>query len=398
MQSITFNMAQTLAIAIVVLLLGRAVKKKVGFFEKYFIPAPVIGGVIFSLLILVGYQTKMFEFKFDSSLKDLLMIAFFTTIGFQASLKTLKKGGVQVATFLFVATLLVILQNVLGVSLAKVFGLHPLLGVAAGSIPLTGGHGTAGAFGPVLEAAGATGAFTVAIASATYGLVSGCMIGGPIAKRLMNKFNLKYTAEEGEKVIVSEEEKLQVSEHTMFTAIVMIAICMGIGSYVGPLLQMISPKIVLPAYIGGMLIAAVMRNVMDSKEARIPFVEIDIIGNISLSLFLAMALMTLKLWELAPLAGPLVIILLIQTVLMAGFAYFVTFNVMGRDYDAAVITTGHCGFGMGATPNAIANMESFTQVNGPSVKAFFVLPIVGAMFIDFTNAAIITMFVNMFGN
>lgn len=396
MEPIVFNMAQTLALAIVVLIVGREVKNKVEFFQKYFIPAPVIGGVIFSIITLVGYNTGSFEFKFDGQLKDLLMIAFFTTIGFSASLKTLKQGGVQVATFLLAATILVIIQDGVGVALAKAFGLHPLLGVAAGSIPLTGGHGTAGAFGPVLEKAGVQGAFTVAIASATYGLVAGCLIGGPVAKRLMAKFNLKCTDQNFETSDIMEVHVEPITENSMFHAIILVAISMGLGGYVGNLFKMISPKIVLPAYIGAMLVAAVIRNILDAKKKELPKNELDVIGNISLSIFLAMALMTLKLWELAPLAGPLLAILLTQTVIMAAYAYFVTFNIMGRDYDAATMAAGHCGFGLGATPNAMANMEAFTAVNGPSVKAFFVLPIVGAMFIDFTNAAIITTFMNMF--
>lgn len=396
MEPIVFSMAQTLAIAIIVLIVGREIKNKVEFFQKYFIPAPVIGGVLFSILTLVGFNTGSFEFKFDGQLKDLLMIAFFTTIGFSASLKTLKQGGVQVATFLLAATILVIIQDGLGVVLAKAFGLHPLLGVAAGSIPLTGGHGTAGAFGPVLEAAGVKGAFTVAIASATYGLVAGCAIGGPVAKKLMAKFNLKCAEQNFETSDIMEVKVEPISENSMFHAIILVSISMGLGGYVGPLFKMISPKIVLPAYIGAMLVAAVIRNILDAKKKELPKEELDVIGNISLSIFLAMALMTLKLWELAPLAGPLLAILLIQTVVMAAYAYFVTFNIMGRDYDAATMAAGHCGFGLGATPNAMANMEAFTAVNGPSVKAFFVLPIVGAMFIDFTNAAIITTFINMF--
>lgn len=397
MEPIVLNMAQTLALAIVILIVGREIKNKVEFFQKYFIPAPVIGGVLFSIITLVGYNTGSFEFKFDGQLKDLLMIAFFTTIGFSASLKTLKQGGVQVATFLLAATILVIIQDGVGVALAKAFGLHPLLGVAAGSIPLTGGHGTAGAFGPVLEKAGVQGAFTVAIASATYGLVAGCLIGGPVAKRLMAKFNLKCTDKDFETSDIMEVQVEPISENSMFHAIILVSISMGLGGYVGNLFKMISPKIVLPAYIGAMLVAAVIRNILDARKKELPKNELDVIGNISLSIFLAMALMTLKLWELAPLAGPLLAILLVQTVIMAAYAYFVTFNIMGRDYDAATMAAGHCGFGLGATPNAMANMEAFTAVNGPSVKAFFVLPIVGAMFIDFTNAAIITTFMNMFG-
>ncbi len=392
----TFNMAETLAIAVCLLLLGRWVKSKVYFFEKFFIPAPVIGGVIFSIASLIGYNSGLFVFGFESSLKNLLMVAFFTTIGFLASLKMLKKGGVQVFTFLVVAVGLVVIQNIVGVSLAKVFELNPLIGVAAGSVPLTGGHGTSGAFGPVLEAAGATGAMSVAIASATFGLVAGCLIGGPVGKRLMQKYKLvghkeeEFLSENGDKT----EEVTILNEESLFKAIVFIVLAMGIGGFVTPLAKKLG--VVLPVYIGPMLVAAVIRNLVDGAKKEIPLHAINVVGNIALQLFLAMALMSMRLWELAALAVPLVVILLAQTAVMALYAYHVTFRVMGRDYDAAVMAAGHCGFGMGATPNAMANMESFTAANGPSPTAFFVLPLVGSLFIDFVNASIITVFVNMF--
>lgn len=388
----------TLLIAVLVLMVGKYVRTKVEVLRKFFIPVPVIGGIIFAILTLIGHYSQTFEFSFDGTLKSLFMIAFFTTIGFMASLKMLAKGGVQVVIFLVVATALVILQNIVGVSLAKVFGLNPLFGLAAGSVPLTGGHGTSGAFGPLLEQAGAAGATAVAIASATYGLVAGCLIGGPIGKRLMNKHNLKPSEEmlkEEHADVTNEDQKVEVTEHSFFNAVTVIVISMGLGSVlVGWLKQ---AGITLPIYIGPMLVAAVIRNVSDSMKKELQHKEITIIGNTSLSLFLAMALMSMRLWDLAALAVPLITILLVQTVLMAAFAYFVTFNVMGRDYDAAVMACGHCGFGMGATPNAIANMESFTSANYPSFKAFFVIPLVGALFIDFTNASIITFFMNMFG-
>ena len=374
------------------MLIGRWIKRKVPFFEKFFIPAPVIGGTLFSLLLLYGHTSETFTIEFDSGIKNLLMVAFFTTVGFSASLRILKKGGVGVALFLLAAVILVILQNILGVSMAKMFGINPLLGLAAGSIPLTGGHGTSGAFGPYLEDLGATGATVVAVASATYGLISGCLIGGPIARRLMIKNNLKPTegANGMDASLLGEDHP--ISEDRIFSAVVYVGIAMGIGTSINPILK--EHGIVLPMYIACMVIAAIMRNIVDGMKKELPFNEIGIVGNISLSLFLSMALMSMKLWELAALAGPLVSILLVQTVLMAIFAYFVTFNIMGRDYDAAVMASGHCGFGLGATPNAMANMETFTAANGPSIKAFFIIPIVGSLFIDFCNAAVIQSFAN----
>lgn len=401
MLEMNFNMAETIAFAIVLLLIGRKIKEHVTFLQKFFIPAPVVGGTLFSIILLIGHQTETFTINFNSDIRVLLMTAFFTTIGFSASLSLLKKGGIGVLIFLIVATILVTLQDVLGVTLAKVFGLNPLIGLAAGSVPLTGGHGTSATFGPTLENFGAVGAEVVALASATYGLIAGCLIGGPIARRLLNKHNLKPTNSTVENSDILEEDKKMITEDSFFKAVIIIGISMGIGSviypYIDDFLKSISDgKMGLPAYIASMLIAAIFRNVSDSMKKPLPFEEIRIVGNISLSLFLSMALMSLKLWQLADLALPLIAILLIQTVMMAIFAYFITFNVMGRDYDAAVMATGHCGFGLGASPNAIANMETFTTANGPSPKAFFILPIVAACFIDFTNALIISFFISIF--
>ena len=384
------NMAETVGFAIILLLLGRWIKRRVNFFEKFFIPAPVIGGTLFSIILLIGHQTETFTFSFNDDIKNLLMIAFFTTVGFSASLKILKKGGVGVALFLLAAVILVVMQDIVGPVLAKALGINPLLGLAAGSIPLTGGHGTSGAFGPELEKLGATGATVVAVASATYGLIAGCLIGGPIARRLMIKNNLKPTeSKEGvdNSLLGSATE---VTEESLFSAVVYIGIAMGIGALINNMLAKAGIK--FPVYLMGMVVAAIIRNILDFNQKQLPFTEIGIVGNISLSLFLSMALMSMKLWQLIDLAVPLIVILLAQTVLMAFFAYFITFNIMGRDYDAAVMSTGHCGFGLGATPNAMANMETFTTANGPSVKAFFIIPIVGSLFIDFINAGVIQTF------
>ena len=384
------NMAETVGFAIILLLLGRWIKRRVNFFEKFFIPAPVIGGTLFSIILLIGHQTETFTFSFNDDIKNLLMIAFFTTVGFSASLKILKKGGVGVALFLLAAVILVVMQDIVGPVLAKALGINPLLGLAAGSIPLTGGHGTSGAFGPELEKLGATGATVVAVASATYGLIAGCLIGGPIARRLMIKNNLKPTeSKEGvdNSLLGSTTE---VTEESLFSAVVYVGIAMGIGALINNMLAKAGIK--FPVYLMGMVVAAIIRNILDFNQKQLPFTEIGIVGNISLSLFLSMALMSMKLWQLIDLAVPLIVILLAQTVLMAFFAYFITFNIMGRDYDAAVMSTGHCGFGLGATPNAMANMETFTTANGPSVKAFFIIPIVGSLFIDFINAGVIQTF------
>ena len=379
MATFTFDMYLTLGLAIVLYLLGSGIKAKVGILQKYYIPAPVIGGTLFSIVMLIGHNMGLFSFTFDGNLKNFFMVVFFTTIGFLASVSALKKGGIGVILFLIAAVILVIIQDGVGVALAKVFGLNPGIGLAAGSIPLT----------------------VVAIASATYGLVAGCVIGGPIAKRLKDKHNLVCKEGDAQKAGQEQAEKEEtlaqkasMSEKSFFKAAAMIGIAMGVGGLITPLIK--KAGLSLPAYLIPMLIAAIMRNVVDKTESKTPIDEIGIIGSVCLSFFLAIALMSMKLWELADLAIPLVVILLVQTVVMGLFAYFVTFNIMGRDYDAAVISTGHCGFGMGATPNAIANMEAFTSVNGFSTKAFLAVPLVGSLFIDFINAIVIQTFTSIF--
>lgn len=388
------NMVETLAVAVVVLLLGKFLRRKFNILEKFFIPAPVVGGTIFSIILLIGHSTNIFSFEFNEILKDFFMLIFFTTIGFTASGKLLKKGGIGVAIFLMTATLLAVVQNIVGVSLAKLFNLNPLLGLAVGSIPLTGGHGTSGAFGIVLEEMGVKGAFSVAIASATYGLIAGCLIGGPIAKKLKERYSLKAPIEVKEKAEVKEKTYELTGEEGAFGAIIVTVLAMGLGYWVAPFLK--NYGVIVPVYIGPMVVAAIIRNIADGIKKPLPMKAISSTGNISLALFLAMALMALKLWELAALAVPIVTILLIQTVITGIYAYFITFRLNGKDYDAAVITTGHCGFALGATPNAMANMDVFMNENGFAPRAFFVLPIVGALFIDFTNATVITFFMNIF--
>lgn len=393
------DIIQTIALAAVVLFLGQTLRKKISFLEKYCIPAPVVGGLIFAILALVLRQKGLMTFEMDTTLQKVLMTAFFTTIGFTASFKLLKKGGTKVIIFLCAASVLVVLQDIVGISLAKVFDLNPLIGLATGSVPMTGGHGTAGAFAPLFEKAGAAGATTVAMAAATFGLVMGSMIGGPIGKRLIERYNLtknnSHVHTTGQSAAL-ETEKKELVPANFTSAATQIILAMGFGTIISLLFQKLG--MTFPSYIGAMFAAAIMRNISDSAKAfDIPLDEIDILGNISLSLFLSMALMTLKLWELAELAVPLVVMLLAQTVLMGLFAYFVTFNIMGRDYEAAVITSGHCGFGMGATPNAIANMEAIAGKFGAAPAAFFILPLVGSLFIDFCNAGIITTFMNIVG-
>lgn len=390
----SFDIVQTIAIAVMVLYLGNFIRKKAHFLDRFCIPAPVIGGIIFSIIILIGYLTNLYHFEFDTTLQSLFMTAFFTTIGYSASLKVLKEGGIKVFVFLAVVVLLVILQDVLGIILAKLFGLNPLIGLSTASVPMVGGHGTAGAFAPIFEELGASGAVTVSMASATFGLIAGSIIGGPLGKRLVEKHQLK--SKDTERIVIVDSSKEDISDNRFAQAAYQIILAMGIGTVVSKVLVLITGQ-TFPEYLGAMFAAAIIRNVVESSSKfEIHIDKIETIGSFCLSMFLAMALMTLRLWELAELALPLIVMLLSQSILMALFAYFVTFNAMGRDYDAAVIACGNCGFGMGATPNAMANMQAMTTRFGYSKKAFFVVPLVGSLFIDFVNTTIITIFMNIF--
>ncbi len=392
---ISLDMYQTLALAVVVLFLGSMLKRKIKFLETFCIPASVVGGLLFAVLSCVLYATGVVEFNFDETLKNVCMIMFFTSVGFQANLKVLKSGGVSLIIFLVSVIVLIILQNLTAVGLASVLKLDPLIGLCTGSIPMVGGHGTAGAFGQVLEDLGLSGATTLCTAAATFGLVAGSLMGGPIGRRLILKHDLlKKVQPEDDSVIVEDVKKHHRNVSKYAPAAYQIAIAMGIGTIVSTLLS--KTGMTFPVYIGAMIVAALMRNIGEfSGKFTVHMGEINDIGGICLSLFLGIAMVTLKLWQLASLALPLVLLLLAQTVLMFLFAYFVVYNIMGRNYDAAVLSAGTCGFGMGATPNAMANMQALTDKFAPSVKAYILVPIVGSMFADFINSIVITFFINL---
>ncbi len=395
MIAIKLDIAQTVGIAAVLLVVGEFIKNHVSLLSRYFIPGPIIGGVLFSLIALVGHQTGSFSFQFYDNMRAFLLLVFFTSIGFSASFELLKKGGVGVALFLAAAIGLVLIQNGVGAALAVSMGVSPLIGMAAGSISLTGGHGTSAAFGPLLEQAGAVGALPAAIAAATYGLVAGCVIGGPVGTLLMRRNGLRGPVSQTAQALSHIEtapETTETTNQTVMYATVLVTVAIGAGTLLVNWLKDLG--ITLPAYLGPMLVAALVRNVIDWRNWQLPMRQFEAIGHVSLAFFLAMALMSMKLWELAQVAGPLLVILLAQTAVMFAYAYWVTFRIMGSDYDAAVMAAGHCGFGMGATPNAMANMQAFTSANGASLKAFFVIPMVGSLFIDFFNAVIITGFLN----
>ena len=392
---IQLDMYQTLAVAVLVLLLGNYLKKKIYFLQKFCIPAPVIGGLIFAIMTCICYVTGIAEFSFNDTLREVCMVFFFTSVGFQANLKVLKSGGKSLIVFLGLVIALIILQNLTAVGLAKLLNLNPLIGMCTGSIPMVGGHGTAGAFGPVLEDLNIKGATTICTAAATFGLIFGSLIGGPLGKKLIEKHSLLNTAaNEDDSLLVEDEKKHE--RHTNMYADSVFQLILAIG--VGTIFTMLLTKtgLTFPIYIGAMLAAALMRNICEyTGIATIHMGEINDLGGISLSLFLGMAMITLRLWELASLALPLVILLAAQVLLIIIFTYVIEFNIMGRDYDAAILVSGTCGFGTGATPNAMANMQAVCDQYVPSIKAYLLIPLVGSLFADFLNSLVITFFINL---
>ena len=392
---IQIDMYQTLAVSVLVLVLGQFLKKKINLLEKFCIPAPVIGGLLFAVLTCVCYSLGIAEFTFDDTLREVCMVFFFTSVGFQANLKVLKSGGKSLFIFLGLVVVLIVSQNFLALGVSKLLHLDPLVGLCTGSIPMVGGHGTAGAFGPVLEDFDVKGATTICTAAATFGLIAGSLIGGPIGKRLIDRKKLLDTAvAEDDSILVEDEKKHERHTNMYAAAVFQLIIAVGIGTIISELLT--KTGLTFPIYIGAMIAAAVIRNIGEySGKFDIYMGEINNLGGICLSLFLGMAMITLKLWQLAELALPLIILLSAQLILMMLFTYFVVFNVMGRDYDAAVLAAGTCGFGMGATPNAMANMQAICDRYVPSVKAYLIIPLIGSLFADFLNSLVITFFINI---
>ncbi|MEG2058059.1 MAG: sodium/glutamate symporter [Romboutsia sp.] len=394
----TLNVYETMALVSIVFYIGKYVRNKFSILSKYCIPPAVVGGFIFAMLVLIFKMTNIATINLDTTLQDLFMTAFFTSIGFTASIKILKQGGMKVLTFLCLAILLVILQNTVGVTLASLFNLTPLLGLCTASIPMIGGHGTAGSFGPLLENMGVAGATTVSIASATFGLVMGSIIGGLVARNLIKNHKVKTLHDENSGIPpkevgdFNEENQNILCFKKLMTGASFLFIAMGLGSIISDLIQ--KSGLTFPSYIGAMLAAAIIRNVYDFTGKEMVEKEIETLGGLSLSYFLTMALMSLKLWQLFDLALPLIVMLFAQVALVGVFAYFITYRIMGKDYEAVVFASATCGFGMGATPNAIANMDELTNRYGFVHTPYFVVPIIGCLFIDFVNSAIITLFIN----
>ena len=384
----------TLVAASLVLLLGRGLVARIGFLRVYNIPEPVAGGLVVALALL-ALRSFDIQVQFDTSLQTPLMLAFFATIGLSADFASLKKGGRVVAVFLLVVTGLLLVQNAMGIGLATALGLDPLMGLLAGSISLSGGHGTGAAWGATFtEKFGLPSASELAMASATFGLVLGGLIGGPVARLLIKRVKTHGSEEEAPQLPKGFEQPNKerlITSSSFIETLALIAVSLLAGTLLHGLLK--STAFELPTFVCVLFVGVLLRNGLSAFGFyRVFEREVSVLGNVSLSLFLAIALMSLKLWDLAALALPFFILLATQTLVMALFAIFVTFRVMGRNYDAAVLAAGHCGFGLGATPTAIANMQAVTQRYGASNIAFLVVPMVGAFFIDIINVIVIKLY------
>ena len=406
MGTLTLDMYMTAGVGVIALLLGMFFTRSIPFLKRMCIPAPVSGGLAVSLLTLSVHWIAGVDFSFDGTIKDICMMLFFTSVGFQSDFRMLKRGGRPLVMMVLLVALLIIVQNLLSVGIARGMGLDPLVGMAAGSIPMCGGHGTAGGFSPVLEQLGLQGAASVTMAAATFGLVAGSLIGGPVAETIIRRRGLAEASADDDVVIGIEANEASPEKRTervgtdersfrdYSKAAYQLILAMALGMGLSKLLALTG--ITFPTYFGSLIVAAVIRNCFGPKhEGRLALGKIVSLGNICLSLFLGMAMATLKLWELAGLVLPLVVILLAQAAFMALYAGLIAFRVLGRDYDAAVLVSGLCGFGLGATPNAMANMSAVCYKYRYAVNPFIIVPIIGAMFVDLINTGVITVFLNV---
>ena len=395
MTEIQLNMYHALALGAAMYALGLVLTKKIPVLSRFCIPAPLVGGLCFAILNTILYTTGTAVISFDDTLQTVFMIMFFTTVGFTVSIPLLLKSGKAVIMLLILSIVMIVLQNAVGSGVMALMGKNPLFGLACGSISMIGGPGTAAGIGPDLDAAGAIGGTTVAVAAATFGLIFGSLLGGPIARKLIVRNHL--CDELVEQVAEEDADDAHFTTHSnnFVYGFLLILFCVGVGSIVTVWLTKLF-GFNFPIYIGSMLVAVAVRNVIDHfKIMEFPTAEISTMGNMFLAIFLSMALSGLKLWQLIDLALPMIVCLVAEVLLMVVFSLLVVFPVMGRDYDAAMITAGFIGFGMGATSNAMANMQAVSRRYGPSPSAYFVIPMVGGLFHDFFNAAIIAFAIGL---
>lgn len=408
---IQLDLVQSSALAMLLLAGGEYARRRIGFLHRFCIPAPVVGGFMFALLVLLLRQTDVAQIQLDTTLQTPAMVAFFTTIGLAGSLAMIKKGGKLLLMYLIACWSLAIMQNVIGMTMAKVVGVDPMLGIMAGAVALEGGHGNAAAFGPTAEAMGFEGATTVAIAAATFGLVAGSMLGGMSANYLVARHNIEIPKKAGvmgkiatagaviKEMAVGESTKGSVATinqtekdtsddpaanyGSLLTVVVLLATLMVLGTVLGDWLSDLT-GLTLPAYVGAMIVAVIFRNVNDKFGwFKINDDAVELISKFALGFFLTLAMMSLKMWELASLAGPLVIILVVQLAFILIFAVVVVFRMLGKNYDAATMVAGFIGHGLGAAPNALANMDAFNSKFGVrSERAFLIVPLAGAVLVD----------------
>lgn len=394
----SLDLIQTIFAALVILFLGYFINAKVQLLSRNNIPEPVVGGVAFAIVSALLYFQIDFQLQFDETLKQPLMLMFFTTVGLGASFKLLKLCGPKVLVFLGVATLYLICQNAIGVAVAWGTDLHPVFGLLAGSITLSGGHGTGATYAELFHGIhNVQGSMEIAMACATFGLVLGGVIGGPVTRRLIRKHGLKPDESEDQTtdmITFNPEDSDNVTPRKMLETLLILGFCLVVGGFLYSLFQKVGLPI--PSFIAPLLVGIAVTNLCEATKVYSISKEcIDLWGTMSLSLFLALALMSLRLWELANLAGPMLLLLACQTAFLAFFASTVTFRLMGKNYDAAIMSGGHCGFGLGATPTAVANMEALVSRFGASPQAFLVVPMVGAFFIDISNTLVIQIYLSL---
>ncbi|MDR1228367.1 MAG: sodium/glutamate symporter [Azoarcus sp.] len=397
---LTFNAYYTLIAAVIVLLVGRWLVSKVSFLSHFNIPEPVAGGLVAALAVTALHQYNGFSLAIDDGLQNSFMLMFFASIGLNADFSRLRAGGMPLVMLTIVVSALIVLQNLIGVGMAVALDLHPLIGLVAGSVSLTGGHGTAGGWGPLLEELGAEGASAIGLACATFGLILGGLTGGPVAQRLIGKGcktpgRASLEDSSGEIAFEQPHHTRLITADSALETLAMFAGALAaaqlLASVLGDALAQTTMRI--PVFVLALGAGIVVRNVLSGVFNVVVFDRcVDVIGNVSLSLFLAMAMLSLRLWQLVDLAIPLLLILAVQTAVMVVYANYVTFRFLGRDYDAAVVAAGHCGFGLGATPTAVANMQAVTQKFGISHKAFLIVPLVGAFFVDILNTLVLSVF------
>lgn len=394
---LSLDMYMTAGLGVVALMMGLLFTRHIPFLKRFCIPAPVSGGLLIALITLACHSIFHLDFSFNGAIKDICMMLFFTSVGYQSDFRILKQGGRPLVVMILLVAVLIALQNLLSVGIAKGMGLSSLLGMAAGSIPMSGGHGTSAGFAPVLSSMGLEGADSITLAAATFGLVAGSLIGGPLGEFLIRRNHLadeSASQDQSEGVEALQHAGMDSSNFTKAACQIFFTMALGMG--LSKFLALTG--ITFPSYFGALLVAAFIRNLFpdrEGKERRIYKDEMVFIGNICLSLFLGMAMSTLKLWELSGLMLPLLVILLGQAALIILFSAFVAFPAMGRNYDAAVLVSGLCGFGLGATPNAMANMSAVCYKYHYAVKPFIIVPIIGAMFVDIINTGVITLFLNL---